>query len=507
MGGFLRRNIVEIFVVSVLACAASPVIAQPKCESIRYAAPSGAANDITFIFDHAYPCGQFASGDWFVTPDAPGGAVNFTAVAPAEAAGRNGWDINPDVRRGLYQSFDSRVGDFRPPRSLPYAAPTNSSIIKVVSRASCESTCVQFAAVLTVLASVPDDPELIFRPPAFGAVKPLLSVPKSLLARLPAISIACCRQRLDPAAALARSKGFRNNYSPSSVWAYSIIPADSVAGGRTWGGDIWLSDSEVMGLLMLDLPESVKRPLLVAYLQQGIDIWGANKFAGGAWYRGSGGNGAGALATYAFAAAVLGDKSMLADLRAINPREFLETSDFYRGRKGVALYGGTTPYDNEESYWNGVKNGDASTRTLRDPHGYIDGGPVPGDGYLANLANQVSYTSIMLRAFPAFKDAWPKQNDNAAVMIDFGKRYHDSKTHTLPDPCAPPSGVFGVDYGPNGQHSEGFLDCIQGAGRFPKLNGSDQTNRSSPFMASFYEYVARSLSMSQQPGSPSRPPP
>jgi hypothetical protein len=315
---------------------------------------------------------------------------------------------------------------------------------------------------------------------------------------LPAFSPACCPQKLNATAALARSRGFRNNYSPNSIWGYQIIPADNVAGGRAWGGDIWLSDSEVMGFLMLDGLMPAKMPVLIAYVQQGIDIWGANKFAGGSWQRGSGGNGAGALATYAFAAGMLDDPVMLADLKAADMKNFLEGTDFYLGRNGVALYGGTSPYDDEKSYWDGIKKGDASTRTLRDPHGYIDGAPVPGAGYEATLANQVSYTSIMLRAFPAFRNAWPTQNDNVTVMIEFGRRFHDRKTLTLPDPCAPPIGTYGVDYGPNGQKRDGFLDCIPGSGRFPALNGSDRTNRSSPFMAAFYNYVDRTLLSAQE---------
>jgi hypothetical protein len=482
-------------IVGLLTLASTQAFADATCASIQYMAPSGPANNITFTFDQAYPCGQFANGDWFAAPATPGGNVNVIAIMPAYNSGRNGWDVNPDVRGATYQAFDDRLANFRAPPSLPYTAPAGSSIIKVAGKASCASTtCVQFAAVLTVLGSVPDDPKTTFRPPAFGAVKPLLSTRTLQTSLLPSFPASCCPQKLTTPAALARSKGFRNNYSPNSVWGYFIIPADNVARGRTWGGDIWLSDSEVMGYLMLDNPMSAKLPVLVAYVQQGIDIWGANKFAGGSWQRGGGGNGAGALATYAFAAAMLNDSSMLADLHDADMNNFLEATDFYLGRNGVALYGGTTPYDNEESYWAGIKKGDASTRTLRDPHGYIDGGPVPGAGYEATLANQVSYTSIILRAFPAFESAWP--TTNVVAMIDFGRRYHDRKTLTMPDPCAPPVGTYGVDYGPKGHSRDGFFDCIPGSGRFPSLNGSDHTNRSSAFMAALYNYVDHALQQS-----------
>jgi hypothetical protein len=59
----------------------------------------------------------------------------------------------------------------------------------------------------------------------------------------------------------------------------------------------------------------------------------------------------------------------------------------------------------------------------------------------------------------------------------------------LPDPCAPAVGTYGVNYGPSGTSSNGFLDCIPGSGRLPSINGTDVTNRSSDFMTELYAYV------------------
>ena len=76
---------------------------------------------------------------------------------------------------------------------------------------------------------------------------------------------------------------------------------------------------------------------------------------------------------------------------------------------------------------------------------------------------------------------------------------------TMPDPCAPPVGTYGVDYGPNGHSQDGFLDCIPGSGRFPSLNGSAHANRTSPFMAAFYNYVDHALNSAQEiPNKPSQ---
>jgi len=462
------------------------------CSSITYAAPSGPRNNITYVLDKPYVCGQFANGDWFVVPDQAGGAVVVTAITPDYSNLMNGWDTNPDIRGHYYQSWDHRLGYFREPPTLPYAAPAGTSIIKVVSMADCAATtCEQFGAVLTVLEEMPASPQTTFRPPANGTIKPLFSTDLLHPAALPSYPSTCCPSRINAAMALARSKGFRNNYSPDTVWGYYMIPADNVGYQRAWGGDMWLSDLEVLGYLMLDDAPIAKLPVLVAYVQQGIDIWGAHRNGGASWNRGGGGNGAGALTTYVFAAAMLDEPGMLADLKAADMNDFLEGLSFYLGRNGVALYGANR--DTIDAYWGGVSTGDASTRDMRDPHGYIDGGPIPGGGYEANLANQVSYLSLLLRALPAFRNAWPTTNSNLSAIVGFGKRYHDHKTLTLPDPCAPAVGTYKRDYGPSGSVSEGFADCIPGNGRFPSLDRSNIANRVSSFLTLLYQYVDRRL--------------
>jgi hypothetical protein len=461
------------------------------CSSITYAAPSGPRNNITYVLDKPYVCGQFANGDWFVVPDQAGGAVVITAITPDYSDLMNGWDTNPDIRGHYYQSWDHRLGQFREPPTLPYAAPSATSIIKVVSMANCTTTCEQFGAVLTVLEAMPASPQTTLRPPANGTIKPLFSTDLLHPAALPSYPSTCCPSRINAATALARSKGFRNNYSPDTVWGYHMVPADNVALQRAWGGDMWLWDLEVLGYLMLDDAPLAKLPVLIAYVQQGIDIWGAYRNGGANWNRGGGGNGAGALTTYVFAAAMLNEPGMLADLKAADMNDFLEGLSFYLGRNGVALYGANR--DTIDAYWGGVSTGDASTRDMRDPHGYIDGGPIPGGGYEGNLANQVSYLSLLLRALPAFRNAWPTTNSNLSAIVGFGKRYHDHKTLTLPDPCAPAVGTYKRDYGPSGSISEGFADCIPGNGRFPSLDGSNIANRVSSFLTQFYEYVDRRL--------------
>ena len=60
---------------------------------LRYPAPSGAANDITFRFAEAYACGSYATSEFFVV--ANNGSARITAISPNAAGGRHGVDVNP----------------------------------------------------------------------------------------------------------------------------------------------------------------------------------------------------------------------------------------------------------------------------------------------------------------------------------------------------------------------------------------------------------------------------
>src|SRR5262245_27799306 len=60
---------------------------------LKYRAPSGPANDITYRFERAYACGRYATGEYFVVA-AGGGPVRINAITPV-AAGFHGVDVNP----------------------------------------------------------------------------------------------------------------------------------------------------------------------------------------------------------------------------------------------------------------------------------------------------------------------------------------------------------------------------------------------------------------------------
>lgn len=180
---------------------------------------------------------------------------------------------------------------------------------------------------------------------------------------------------------------------------------------------------------------------------------------GASLFRGGGGNGGGKLFAYAFAAAVLPHPELRADLSRVAASRFFETASYYMGRNGVALWG--QPSGSEREYWNDFAS--KSTRTIRDPYGFIDGGFEPGGWYQDNTAKPTQYSALLM---PALQSVWPV---NKQAILAYADRWVEHGALTLPDPCAPPGGQYGVNYRPNGSGS-----CIAGGGRTPALDGNNR---------------------------------
>jgi hypothetical protein len=451
-----------------------------RCSSVRYPSPSG-AGDITFALDRSYTCGRFANGDWFVVPERPGDAVTITGIAPEAAGGRNGMWSNPEAPDfDSSQPWDDRIESYEPSEiAFPYAARAGESIVKVVSQdPPSDYSFIRFAAVLTVLGNGPEDPGATFRPPYAGTSKPLLSTEDLELGGLGKLDAGCCPSRIGADEAVARTAHLRLNYSPDPVHGYFIVPGEAVAEGRTWGGDVYKGDVEVLGWLQLSGDAGVRRRVAVGYVQQGIDTWGAAAVSAG-WYRGGGGNGAGALVPWVFAAAVLPGEALRTDLAAIDADRFWETSSFYRGKGGVALWGQIPCCEpHEPTYWNELGT-ESGNKTIRDPYGSIDGGGVPGTSYQRNTSAQVQATALMMMLMPEFKAQWPDVDDNEQVIYDYGRRWAETGVWTRPDRCAPKVGAYGADHGPDGSGG-----CIRGSGRAPQLHGTDANggDRDSAFL-------------------------
>src|SRR5690242_1871414 len=73
-------------------CSANPgtITSDSTGPCLRYPAPSGASNDVTFRFAEGYACGAYATGEFFVV--AKNGSAKITAISPNASGGRHGVD-------------------------------------------------------------------------------------------------------------------------------------------------------------------------------------------------------------------------------------------------------------------------------------------------------------------------------------------------------------------------------------------------------------------------------
>jgi hypothetical protein len=374
--------------------------------------------------------------------------------------------------------------------SFPYTAQPGQSIVKYVSNnpgGSCpDRHCGRFAAVLTVLASAPASPETTFRPPYWGSYKPLLSTSSLDLSLLRRLSSSAVPAKISRSEAILRTAHFRLDNSPSSVAAGGELePVDAFHEGNAWGANVLRADTEVAFWLMLDnacasppcsaaADQAAKLPVLIGFVQNGIDLWGGTR--GGLNHnRGGGGNAAGKLFLEVFAATALRSSQMASDMAAsiaANESNFWETHSLYRGVNGRALWGQRWHNGNreawEQSYWDELDA--CSNCNTRDPYGLVDGGARPGSSYQRSTMLPTKYMALVLRLIPGTAAYWPGQHET--VITDYADRVVSAGALTIPDTCATKTGTFGVDYGPNGsggciRHSGGST-----AGRVPQYNGT-----------------------------------
>ncbi len=363
------------------------------------------SQNVRFSFDKAYACGQFASGDWWVVPDAAGG-VTLTALSPSPYSSgctptqRDGWEVNPGVSSA--QALDSRIRGttYTPSRMpcLPYRASAGQSLVKTNSwnptKADCwwtsnstTETCLQDAAVLTVLATPP--PADAFRPPYAGTAKPIYRTSEldlGLLPRLPKVTgtptLAQARAMfggpwLDhiegwPGRAIHPSNNMRTLENTSD-------PAD-------YGAEIARATGQAALRAMHDESNSEKLPLVVSLVQYGIDLY--HQLPLGNLFLAFGGQGNGRKLPILFAGRLLGRPEFLAIGQTYKTwsqcgQVFSEDGSTYYGEGNVALFGDaglcgcTGKFGGDPGYASWLSSGCSSGKsTCRDPRGLVDGGHV-----------------------------------------------------------------------------------------------------------------------------------
>ncbi|MFP4015670.1 MAG: immunoglobulin domain-containing protein, partial [Halanaerobiales bacterium] len=380
---------------------------------------------ITWIFDKEYGFGRYANGDYWVKTDEITGTVVIENITPEYDGTLNGWQVNPQpvAEHGL----DGRLGSFNPDLvpSLPYHAQGDESILKAVSKLEVSGyTHLETAAVLTVVDEVPPGNGLeVFRPPYIETDKIDYFVDDLRTDLLP--------DDYAPVEETPSLDGFPNiyrvqmNHVPGGLTQY-IHPEKNLRG---YNPAVNAVNSTIALRLMMDDPLEEKMPLLIAYVQGGLDYYHFTQ-EGMLWPRG-GGEQAGNMLPIVFFAAMLGDEIIQENVGKLKLYDDYMT--FYGSNRQI-LWGdfGWQYGHSVKDYWRSIAY-DGTTRTIADPYGYIDGGKLPGGSYQFCCTSQpFKGTSLCLLLMPALRDIWyPKS------LIAYSDRWVEDGTWTQPDPCAP----------------------------------------------------------------------
>lgn len=423
---------------------AAPVAAR-TCSNV-------AQSGVTFTFDKAYPCGNFANGDFWVTPAVTGGTVTIASMTPAFTGIKNGWEVNPaSVTR---QGFDQKAADFDPSLvpALPYAARPGQSIVKTISyrdaddSTDAERTFVDVAVVLTVLGTVPaDNGATVLRPPYFGTNKTLYSVNGLHLEKLP---------RLAPVANTPTLAAIAERFRPLQLdhqmyWSgHMIHPVKSMP---FYGADIAMDNTVAALRLMLDDAAQAKSQAAINFIQYGVDLAAAQR--GGLHFEADGGHRHGRKLVLSLTALLLGDTTIAALVHDAPYNTYQDDGQlYYSATAGRVLFG--QPCGAGE-YWHN-QHTQQGNRNCRDPYGYIDGGEEPGGAYqFCCTSKAYQAIALALRLLPELQCTW-----NSTDILTYADRWVNHGAWTQPDPYAP-LGDGAPDSNPG-----------DGVGRWPQNHGN-----------------------------------
>ncbi len=439
---------------------------------------------ITWKLDAAYPCGQFVNGDSWVTPTDPGGKVTISEITPAASGGKNGFMVNPSSNDE--QAFDSGGPSYTASLlpNLPYAASAGESIVKAVSLASCDKSCLQTAAVLTVLDTAP--PATAFRPAYFGdsSSKLLYCADALSTADLPKIDTTSAVDSAAPTLASVTLAIERVQINYLAGWSgEQLRPVDNVQHDDPYGPNVSNNNAEAALRIVLQRPgdsADERNQAVIAMAQYGIDNDAILRLGQAGW-RADGGHGLGMKLPIAFAALVLGDQDMATRVHDAQRSDFAESDQVHLNTKGIVIWGQDRcrykDATGETEYWDDL-NGPPATRTCLDPYLLIDGGAEPGGWYQGCCTSQaLKASALVVRLIPAISPIW---NDD--LVLEYADRWVEHGAYTQPDYCAPPSQGGGPDLANPGQcipdpdlmNCPTFPDCDCQAGkecgRFPALH-------------------------------------
>ena len=287
---------------------------------------------ITWTFDGEYEYGRYANGDYWVV-----GPVTIEAIDPpsTEINGRtrHGSMINPSPADGTTQGYDSAmsVTSYEPAFNAaldvsaesPLVVPPGSSLVSTISVDEAgHRPQIRESSILTVVDHIP--PEGSFRPPYSGSDKSS----RFNVAQLDTAVL----ERLDRVAGTPDVESVADRFERPWVehipgWnGREAYPQRNMPG---YGRDIAARVGEAALMLHLDFPLEEKEPLLIRFVQLGIDNFGVVEDGGRTNWVPNGGHGSGRKWPVLFAGIVLGDPEM----KAIGERSgsYLYSDDFGPG--------------------------------------------------------------------------------------------------------------------------------------------------------------------------------
>lgn len=448
--------------LAVMLLSAAASAGEQTCSGIKYPAPSGQKNDIVFVFDKSYVCGQFANGDWWVSAD-ESGMVTLVSIQPDAEDGANGVEVNPVSKSR--QGFDKRISGYDASLvpGFPLRLKGDASVVKTVSVPSNKKKCrpcLQFAAVLTVVRSPVPNGENVLRPGYFGVKKTYQPVTEDIANRLPKLPASCCSEAKegDFGKIARRYQGVQLDHLEG--WTgRDMHPIDNMP---DYGASIAASNAASALRFMLDdfrIGNKSHKSALLNYLQMAADL--RSMAESGVKWPANGGHGNGRKLPLAVAATLLKDSAFLDAMRASSFSE--DEQVYFSPVSQQPLYGRQC---SDKQYWMGVSSG-RGPRDCRDPYGYIDGGGREiGEAYQkCCTAKPWKYTALAIELL-GIRDTW--RNDAFMQYVD---RWVEHGVWASPDACAPFNGNpvdYGVSYGP----AKG--KCVSGSGRYTGKHGANR---------------------------------
>jgi hypothetical protein len=269
---------------------------------------------ITWTFSQAVRVGQFVTGDYYVV-----GPVTVTSISPLPSPGRNGSVLNlpgcrqPNTDKSGFDDrtqagrYDASIRATLPIQLSPgdaltssISVPTVGTIQQVMRPGSYSQSPVRSVSVLTsVIQPLPPD---TFRPSYCGRQNGFhytRNLRRDLLPRLAPVS---------GTPTLSEFAGYLRRPWIDTLYFGFDAPAEYMP---DYGREVARVAGNAALLLTLNLPESEREPLLVYFVQRGIDLFGIISAGHPGWHP-HGGHGSGRKLPILFAGTLLGDSRMQA---------------------------------------------------------------------------------------------------------------------------------------------------------------------------------------------------